>query len=264
MDVTTTMTNGKPHQSGEASVEEVQNVSSAEDEKKPRRALTAYNFFFQAERQRLLNNTDGTQMGEKKKLGFAGLARHISSKWKNLNSVDRLPYEQMAGVEKDRYNREKKEWKKAKKERTKTLKSKGNEACTPQKRGGVPSHVSTSKTRTPAARLPIIPSETESMPPPFSRNDVSLESILNDAVVVGSNEDVKQVPGSSIHSLNDVDSLMMGDNTSKDEDDMLATDAGAPQQVLSCQSTNTDIQAMQNLATELGDDCVQYVISLFH
>ncbi|KAL7572529.1 hypothetical protein ACA910_000353 [Epithemia clementina (nom. ined.)] len=185
----------------EAPGAEVYVMASVEDEMKPRRALTAYNFFFQAERQRLLdevNQKQDTAGSGKRKLGFAGLARHISTKWKSLDAADRLPYEEMATEEKNRYNREKKEWKKVKKERTKSLKNKEKESRTssskspPRKSTLLDSYVQNVKPLTlafsppcsaPKPTPPQIPATSCSTAP--VQEHISLESILNDAVGIG-------------------------------------------------------------------------------
>lgn len=45
-----------------------------------------------------------------KKLGFAGLARHIAAKWKRLDSNEKRPYEALAAQDKERYDQEKRQW----------------------------------------------------------------------------------------------------------------------------------------------------------
>jgi hypothetical protein len=106
--------------------------------KKPKRALSAYNLFFQAERQRLLDEHEAStetgyggrrrQRGRpkqspprplpegRKKLGFEDLAKVIAQRWKDLDpdSSEMQTYLQLAAEEKKRYQAEKKVWDKQK------------------------------------------------------------------------------------------------------------------------------------------------------
>jgi hypothetical protein len=108
----------------------------------PRRPLSAYNFFFQRERERLLQNPGksvterGSPVPEKvsssvsessddqgktrphvKKsgIGFANLAKTIASEWKLLNPIARSEFEALAATEKERYNKEMVVWRNKKK-----------------------------------------------------------------------------------------------------------------------------------------------------
>ena len=54
-----------------------------------------------------MNDKDG-----EKRLGFAGLARHIAAKWKTLPEDEKVPYEIRSEEDKRRYANEKEEWKK--------------------------------------------------------------------------------------------------------------------------------------------------------
>jgi len=91
----------------------------------PRRPLSAYNLFFQSERKKLLTNRVGQEQDvnstEPRKphgLGFGGMARRIAKKWKELDGPSRAVYEEGAKVEKIRYKREVRVWKKKEKEAT--------------------------------------------------------------------------------------------------------------------------------------------------
>ena len=71
-------------------------------EGKPKRPLSAYNLFFQQEKERV--QRDG-------KYGFAALARKIAEKWNTLDKEDKSPYEAQAAVEKAKYVQEVNLWK---------------------------------------------------------------------------------------------------------------------------------------------------------
>eukprot|EP00549_Striatella_unipunctata_P005425 CAMPEP_0118701538 /NCGR_PEP_ID=MMETSP0800-20121206/17313_1 /TAXON_ID=210618 ORGANISM="Striatella unipunctata, Strain CCMP2910" /NCGR_SAMPLE_ID=MMETSP0800 /ASSEMBLY_ACC=CAM_ASM_000638 /LENGTH=270 /DNA_ID=CAMNT_0006602483 /DNA_START=54 /DNA_END=866 /DNA_ORIENTATION=+ len=89
---------------------------------KPKRPLSAYNLFFQEQRERILSNEGQEPIPSKDcqarrnhkkshgKIGFAALARTVASKWKILEAPDRVKYEQQASVEKNRYKMELEKW----------------------------------------------------------------------------------------------------------------------------------------------------------
>lgn len=90
----------------------------------PRRPLSAYNFFFQSERRKLLAEADAAeqaaigQIGEASavqrpnRLGFADLARAIAKAWKGIDDETKAPFKQQARIDKVRYKRELKIWNK--------------------------------------------------------------------------------------------------------------------------------------------------------
>jgi hypothetical protein len=121
----------------------------------PRRPLSAYNFFFKAERKLLMtgestaaaaaaaasaavalmeDETEGdattcsdpstttkrkrasTKSNKTVGIGFANLARNIATKWKTLDPESKLPFEQEAEKEKNRYNEEMLTWRAQQKE----------------------------------------------------------------------------------------------------------------------------------------------------
>ena len=82
---------------------------------KPRRNLSAYNFFFKLERQRIISDLPAPSEEKQPrnshgKIGFAKLARTIAAKWKSLDDEGRAPYIDLATDDKERYVREMKEW----------------------------------------------------------------------------------------------------------------------------------------------------------
>jgi HMG-box domain len=83
---------------------------------KPKRPLSAYNFFFKTERTNILNQIPDVAADQKPrrshgKIGFKELATRISAKWKSLPPEERSIFEAMAVCSKERYLVEKKEWK---------------------------------------------------------------------------------------------------------------------------------------------------------
>jgi len=101
---------------------------------KPKRPLSAYNIFFQHEREKIVTNApdtpvtleslkiDSTRKLKKRrhrkshgKIGFADLARKIAEKWKTLDKESRSVFEACALKEKARYQKEISEWKAYKK-----------------------------------------------------------------------------------------------------------------------------------------------------
>jgi hypothetical protein len=70
----------------------------------PKRPLSAYNLFFGAERQRLVDS------GVSKLGGFSGLAQLVSAKWKTLDDETKAPFLSRAKEEQIRYKREMRQW----------------------------------------------------------------------------------------------------------------------------------------------------------
>jgi hypothetical protein len=84
----------------------------------PKRPLSAYNFFFQEERKRHVQN--GALGGKRKGLpgraigGFAGLAREVAARWKELDAASRKVYDEWATREQRRYKIETAEYRESK------------------------------------------------------------------------------------------------------------------------------------------------------
>jgi len=80
---------------------------------KPKRALSAYNLFFQSERAKILSSTSQPSYKPRRshgKIGFAALARIVAGKWKKLTPRDRAKFEAEAALEKERYEEEIETW----------------------------------------------------------------------------------------------------------------------------------------------------------
>ena len=84
-------------------------------QKKPKRALCAYNLFFKHERQRILGSRQSHPFVKTYrshgKIGFTELARSVAKKWKALDKAGKAPFEAIAAVESARYEEEYYEWK---------------------------------------------------------------------------------------------------------------------------------------------------------
>ena len=85
---------------------------------KPKRPLSAYNFFFAWERQQILERRQVREEGKPKrshgKCGFAQMERSVAQKW-NKDEIDpeiKRMFEEKAKIEKIRYNQEMDAWKK--------------------------------------------------------------------------------------------------------------------------------------------------------
>lgn len=69
------------------------------DENAPKRALSAYMFFANSNRDQVREDNPGISFGE--------VGRILGQKWKELSDADKAPYEAKAAVDKKRYEDEK-------------------------------------------------------------------------------------------------------------------------------------------------------------
>ena len=86
-----------------------------EEEPKPKRPLSAYNFFFKQQRLQLLRTRpirpEGKPRRSHGKIGFADLARTIAGRWKATSEEEKQRFEDRSNQDKLRYHREMEEWK---------------------------------------------------------------------------------------------------------------------------------------------------------
>lgn len=83
----------------------------AQEIKRPKRALTAYNIFFQEERTRiLLSRGAGTSGKGHGKISFAELAQIVSKRWKEADGTTKSYYNHRSEADKKRYIAEMEIW----------------------------------------------------------------------------------------------------------------------------------------------------------
>jgi hypothetical protein len=94
--------------------------SNGDKEERPKRGRSAYNYFFRAERAKLLgiSETDlEAQQHQKRKhrktpgmIGFASLASSVGGRWKKLSETEKLPYQLKSQEDRERYQRDLEDW----------------------------------------------------------------------------------------------------------------------------------------------------------
>lgn len=153
--------NESPDNSSSAAVKK--NGGKKKAEGKPKRALSAYNIFFQYQRERLIagnnnkisfstdddieheiekiiHNKNNQEKSNKKrkhrkthgKISFTDLARTIAERWKVLDKDTKAIFENRAQQEKLQYNKELEQWKTQKKNEDKKLSEAGASSEQPQ------------------------------------------------------------------------------------------------------------------------------------
>jgi hypothetical protein len=158
-------------------------------EDKPKRPLSAYNLFFQLERERLVSGDPEKnvlledisavcdQHKQKKakrkhrkthgKIGFADLARTIAARWRNLKPQTKSMYEGCASTEKARYQKEVAVWVKAQAAKAKeAVKEIANQKSPDEDKTMPPNTV-------------IMPSNTVLKPPPDSPMKAREQSMVD-------------------------------------------------------------------------------------
>mmetsp|Transcript_10497 Transcript_10497/g.15143 ORF Transcript_10497/g.15143 Transcript_10497/m.15143 type:complete len:133 (+) Transcript_10497:117-515(+) len=92
---------------------------------KPKRVLTAYNFFFQDQRSKILSgevddcSVEGDDAAQEsndagdvlkftgpRKVGFKSLGKSVGRRWRRLAPEDRVEFERAAAADKERYTKE--------------------------------------------------------------------------------------------------------------------------------------------------------------
>lgn len=69
----------------------------------PKRPLSAYNLYFQAERTKIIANQVETQGP---RIGFEGLGKIIGKQWRDLSASDKKKYDELAEKDSERYRKE--------------------------------------------------------------------------------------------------------------------------------------------------------------
>ena len=80
---------------------------------KPRKSLTAYNFFFKDKREQILQEQKDAGVADK--IGFSGMAKAVSKEWKKIDPELKAHYDEMAARDKARYSKELTKWRSMKK-----------------------------------------------------------------------------------------------------------------------------------------------------
>lgn len=227
---------------------------------KPKRALSAYNFFFQHERQSILMNTPTRAEGKPRrshgKIGFADLARSIALKWKALKKEDRIQFDEKAKADKERYLGELEEWKKI---QMLEVEHAANSISTFQ-HAMRPSH---SVAYSDSARFPIIDSTSsnkaqfQSLPEQsFSINDAFANHLHLGHERISPRMNIRGA------ATNKTDS-----NTSMFQDRISKTGAAGmkpPPQVLETPPLQRQEESqISELATQLDDESTQLLLSMF-
>mmetsp|Transcript_9121 Transcript_9121/g.19679 ORF Transcript_9121/g.19679 Transcript_9121/m.19679 type:complete len:193 (-) Transcript_9121:120-698(-) len=74
---------------------------------KPKRPLSAYNLFFKDQRRQIVEAKHSTHLAG----GFVGLAKTVAAKWNVLEEDGKVPYQELARIEKLAYKKRLGEWK---------------------------------------------------------------------------------------------------------------------------------------------------------
>ena len=92
---------------------------------KPKRSLTACNFFFREQRRQMLQeqeylweqkNNESEEISSAPRIGFSAMAREVSARWKLISEIQRQVYLDLAAKDKIRYTAEITVWRKLEKE----------------------------------------------------------------------------------------------------------------------------------------------------
>jgi hypothetical protein len=110
----------EPHENTGNSNNNSSNNNNSDGEERPKRGRSAYNYFFRAERAKLLgiSETDlEAQQHQKRKhrktpgmIGFASLASSVGGRWKKLSETEKLPYQLKSQEDRERYQRDLEDW----------------------------------------------------------------------------------------------------------------------------------------------------------
>jgi hypothetical protein len=233
---------------------------------KPKRPLSAYNLFFQAERKNLLAErsvlAQGTPTYSPSKLGFANMAKTIASKWNTIDLASKKHFAGLAKHEKLRHKKATSEWKKMMKQQ-----------------------------KFSKMTMPQIQQESTTEPTRFSNVSTISEDDAGSLSLESSGFLKNYISGigSSFEDTDVCDSISMGEPslTSKQQAHLavLQDSWGSPMisSVISIKLQQQDLpsmnrmpnalspvsagmlnQGIHDLAQNLGEDCVDWLVDLFH
>ena len=77
-------------------------MNALKDPNKPKRAKSAYLFYCDDHRQKILD----TMRKKKKKVNIADVSKQLGAKWKGLSDAAKAPYEAKAQADRERYQEE--------------------------------------------------------------------------------------------------------------------------------------------------------------
>ena len=77
-------------------------MKALKDPNKPKRAKSAYLFYCDDHRQKILD----TMRKKKKKVNIADVSKQLGAKWKGLSDAAKAPYEAKAQADRERYQEE--------------------------------------------------------------------------------------------------------------------------------------------------------------
>ena len=215
---------------------------------KPRRPLSAYNLFFQAERQKMIAEREAAErMGTTPKVGFSGLAKTIAARWNKIDPHEKAHFEVLAREEKIRYKRAVSLWKKAVKQQKKLAKNGTAAPASARSQGG-------------AAIQNAIMCNSSSMNSQVSPSS-SNASLMNTNTSC-SNLDIAAPQGNEEWNA----PLMMNTfdmNFPFPQEQQQQQGPLFPMEPLSPYSVKMLNQGIDILASELQEDCVDLFVSLF-
>lgn len=170
-------------------------------EGRPKRPLSAYNFFFQSERQRLLEELPVRAQGKPRrshgKIGFQDMAKVIGARWKNLDNATRSQFELLQEQDKQRHAKEMEEYRRthpASRRRRRRKKLEGSPAASAEARPLAYSAESSTPVAPAAQVLKPPPNDSRKSSHPMAMANEHAESAKRESLSHHSHEDRRQHP----------------------------------------------------------------------